>query len=226
MAAFSLSVRSLQTESVCTSTESTPTFLAASWSQPESVRSLAAASPTFLPMSLPSKPTKGTGLPASSLMLSSVAMSTTPASLAALAMAGPMVWSGTVMAMPLAPAEMASLTRLTPRLGSSLASNFLASAPRPVAVSTNEFCKSMKYCWSALLLIATNSGLPAAGAAVGCSWPAAGAWVGAGVGVQAPSRTLTKSKAMIRMVNGFLMVSLLREWAGARVISPQPVVNG
>ena len=91
MAAFSLSVRSLQTERVWTSTDSTPTFLAVSFSQPLSVSSLAAASPTFLPMSLPSKPTNGTGLPASSLMLSSVAIRTTPASLAALAIAGPMV---------------------------------------------------------------------------------------------------------------------------------------
>ena len=91
MAAFSLSVRSLQTESVCTSTESTPTFLAVSFSQPLSVNNLAAASPTFLPISLPSKPTNGTGLPSASLMLSSVAINTTPASLAALAIAGPMV---------------------------------------------------------------------------------------------------------------------------------------
>ena len=48
--------------------------------QPLSVSSLAAASPTFLPMSLPSKPTNGTGLPSASLMLSSVAIRVTPAS--------------------------------------------------------------------------------------------------------------------------------------------------
>jgi len=50
------------------------------------------------------------------------------------------------MAMPLAPAEMASFTRLTPRFGSSLASNFFASAPNSPAAATKEFCRSMKYC--------------------------------------------------------------------------------
>ena len=51
-----------------------------------------------------------------------------PASLAAVAIAGPMDWSGTVIAMPLAPFEIASLTRMTPSWASSFASNFAALA--------------------------------------------------------------------------------------------------
>jgi len=110
----------LHTESVWTSTDSTPTFLP-EVSHPAAVSSLAASSPTLFPMSVPLNPTKGTGLPEESLIASSVATSATLASAAALETAGPMVWSGTVMAMPLAPAEMASLTSLMPVLASSLA---------------------------------------------------------------------------------------------------------
>jgi len=69
------------------------------------VTSFAAALATFLPMSLPSKPTKGTGC----RIILDVVVSrdqTTPASLAALG-DRPGRWSGRaqLMAMPLAPAE-------------------------------------------------------------------------------------------------------------------------
>src|SRR5436190_9037606 len=59
--------------------------------------------------------------------------------------------------MPLAPLEMASLTSETPSGASAFASNLVAVPPSLVIVSTNDVCRSMKYCWSAALLIATKS---------------------------------------------------------------------
>src|SRR5450759_192804 len=119
--AFSAVVRSLQTDRVCTSADRTPTFFAESFSQPAVATSVAASSPTLLPMSVPLKPTNGMAVPVLSLIASSVATSATFASAAAFATAGPMVWSGTVIAMPFAPAEIASLTSLMPVFASSFA---------------------------------------------------------------------------------------------------------
>jgi hypothetical protein len=62
-----------------------------------------------------------------------------------------MVWSGTVSSVPLAPAEMASFTRLTPRLGSTR-HRLEAVAPSSVALASNEVCRSMKYLVALLLM--------------------------------------------------------------------------
>src|SRR3954470_9433774 len=59
--------------------------------------------------------------------------------------------------MPLAPLGMASLPSETPSGASAFASNLVAVPPSLVIVSTNDVCRSMKYCWSAALLIATKS---------------------------------------------------------------------